>query len=128
MLNWLVVGIGGAIGSMARHGVNVMMARRAGTAVPYATLIVNVAGCAVIGLLAGLVASGRVTMSPTMRIFVFVGVLGGFTTFSSFALDTLTLNHEGRHAAAAWNVAAQVIVGLAAAAGGYAVAIKSATL
>jgi len=64
-------------------------------------------------------------MSPTKRLFVFVGILGGYTTFSSFGLDTLTLSHEGRHAAAAWNVAAQVVVGLAAVAGGYFVGLKS---
>jgi fluoride exporter len=125
MLKWLAVGLGGAIGSMARHGVNVTMARGAGQATPYATLVVNVTGCAAIGVLAGLLASGRLTMSPTTRLFVFVGVLGGFTTFSSFGLDTFTLTQEGRHAAAAWNVLAQVLVGLAAVGGGYFVGLKS---
>jgi len=124
MLKWLAIGLGGALGSMARHGVNVAVSRLGGHATPYATLVVNVTGCAVIGVLAGLVAGGRLTMGPTTRLFVFVGVLGGFTTFSSFGLDTLTLAHEGRHAAAAWNVVLQVVVGLAAVAGGYFVGLK----
>src|SRR5688500_681727 len=69
---WLVVGIGGAIGSIARHGVTVFLAQRSGHASPYATLVVNLLGCAAIGLLAGLLASGRVSMSPQARLFVFV--------------------------------------------------------
>jgi CrcB protein len=124
MIKWLAVGVGGAVGSMARHGVNVMMTRAGVPANPYATLVVNITGCAVIGVLAGLLAGGRLAMSPTTRLFVFVGILGGFTTFSSFGLDTLTLSHQGRHAAAAWNVAVQVVVGLAAVAGGYFVGLK----
>jgi CrcB protein len=125
MFSWLIVGAGGAVGSMARHGVNVIVARLAGHATPYATLLVNVAGCAVIGLLAGFIAGGRLAMAPTTRLFVFVGVLGGFTTFSSFGLDTLTLAREGRHVAAACNVAAQVVLGLGAVAAGYFLALKS---
>jgi CrcB protein len=121
---WLAVALGGAIGSMARHGVNVVVARL-GQSVPYATVAVNLVGCAVIGILAGLIASARLSMTPTARLFVFVGVLGGFTTFSSFGLDTFTLAREGRHAAALGNVAIQVILGLAAVAGGYFVGLKS---
>ena len=124
MFRWLLVGLGGAIGSMARHGVNVVVARVAGQATPLATLSVNLAGCLAIGVLAGLVAAGRLAMSPSTRLFVFVGILGGFTTFSSFGLDTFTLAQEGRRAAAAWNVVAQVVVGLAAVAGGYFVGAK----
>jgi len=58
-------------------------------------------------------------MGPNLRTFVFVGLLGGFTTFSSFALDTLTLGQGGHASTAFWNVAVQVLVGLAAAYGGY---------
>jgi fluoride exporter len=124
-VKWLAIGVCGALGSMARHAVNVVMTRLGAHTTPLATLLVNVTGCAAIGVLAGLLASGRLTMSPTMRLFVFVGILGGFTTFSSFGLDTLTLAHQGRHGAAAWNVAVQVVVGLAAVAGGYFVGLKS---
>src|SRR6476646_5538219 len=102
---WLAVGVGSALGSMARHGVNIFFGHVLERATPYATGMVNVAGSAVIGLLAGLVASGRLHMSSEMRSFVFVGILGGFTTFSSFMFDSFTLGHGGDHATAFWNVA-----------------------
>src|SRR2546430_12558546 len=79
---WLAVGVGGALGSMARHGINVFFAHVLERPVPYATAAVNLAGSAVIGLLAAVVATGRLHMSPELRTFVFVGILGGFTTFS----------------------------------------------
>ena len=122
---WLAVGLGGAIGSLARHGVNALVAHRAGQPGPHATLVVNLVGCAAIGLLAGLLASGRLSMTPNVRLFVFVGVLGGFTTFSTFGLDTFTLAREGRHAAALWNVCLQVVLGLAAVAAGYVAGLRS---
>jgi CrcB protein len=59
-----------------------------------------------------MVATGRLHLSPTARTFVFVGILGGFTTFSSFVFDTFTLGHGGDHATAVWNVAAQTGLGL----------------
>ena len=83
------VALGGALGSLARHGVNIAFAHIFGRPVPLATAAVNLAGSAAIGILAGLIASRRLTMTPNMRTFVFVGLLGGFTTFSSFMLDTL---------------------------------------
>jgi CrcB protein len=116
---WLAVAAGGALGSMARHGVNLIFARSLERAIPYATASVNLIGSAVIGLLAGLIASGRLHVSIEMRTFVFVGILGGFTTFSSFMLDTLTLAHGGNHALSFWNVTLQTVLGLAAVWGGY---------
>ena len=106
---------------MARHGVNVAVARTLGQASYTSTLLVNISGCAMIGVLAGQLTVGRLTMSPTLRAFVFVGILGGFTTFSTFGLDTLTLVREGRPGTAALNAVGQVVVGLLAVAGGYAV-------
>ena len=108
------VALGGAIGSLARHGVNVAFTHGFGRPVPYATAAVNILGSAAIGLLAGLIASGRLTMTPHMRTFVFVGLLGGFTTFSSFMLDTLTLTHAGERTLAVWNIAGQMILGIVA--------------
>lgn len=122
---WVAVALGGAIGSVARHAINVFVAHRSGQAGPLATVVVNVAGCAVIGLLAGLLAGGRLSMGTNARLFIFVGVLGGFTTFSTFGLDTFTLVREGRHAAALWNVGLQVVMGLAAVAAGYFAGLKS---
>jgi fluoride exporter len=116
---WLAVGVGGALGSLARHTVNIFFAHVLESPVPYATAAVNLIGSFVIGLLAGMLAHGRFTMSANLRTFVFVGLLGGFTTFSSFALDTLTLGQGGHTSTALWNVAAQILLGLAAAFGGY---------
>ena len=99
---------GGAVGSLARHGVNIVVAHMFGRPVPLATAVVNIVGSGVIGLLAGLIASGRMGMSVNTRTFVFVGLLGGFTTFSSFSLDTLTLIRAGSFGHAAWNVIGQV--------------------
>ena len=81
---------------------------------PLATLIVNVAGCLIIGLLAGVVMSARLTLPSSWREFLFVGILGGFTTFSTFGLDTITLARTVSVAAALWNVTAHVLVGLLA--------------
>ena len=116
---WLAVAAGGALGSMARHGVNIFFAHVFERAIPYATAIVNLAGSAVIGLLAALLASGRLQWTAEVRTFVFVGILGGFTTFSSFMLDTLTLGSGGQPSLAFWNVALQTLCGFAAVWGGY---------
>jgi CrcB protein len=121
---WLAVAAGGALGSMARHGVNMFFAHVLERATPYATGAVNLVGSGVIGLLAALIATGRVQMSSEARTFVFVGILGGFTTFSSFMLDTFTLGHGGDHTLAFWNVALQTAFGLAAVWAGYRVGLS----
>jgi CrcB protein len=113
------VALGGALGSLARHGVNAAFAQMFARQVPIATAAVNLLGSALIGVLAGLLASGRLTMSPNLRTFVFVGLLGGFTTFSSFMIDTLTLTRGGDHALAMSNVIGQVGLGLVAVYAGY---------
>jgi CrcB protein len=111
-MTWLAVAAGGALGSLARHFVNLEIAHRFERVVPWATFVVNIVGCLVIGVLAGRIATGRLVLSPLMRTFVFVGLLGGFTTFSSFGLDTFTLGHGGDHTAAALNIVGQVGLGL----------------
>jgi CrcB protein len=113
-MTWIAVALGGALGSMARHAANQTIARLIGQPSPLSTALVNIAGCAIIGALAGMLAAGSLRMSPPLRTFIFVGVLGGFTTFSSFGLDTLTLVHDGRTSAALTNVLVQVCLGLAA--------------
>ncbi len=122
-MTWLAVGAGGAIGSMARHGVNMLFAHVLERSSPYATAAINLVGSLVIGLLAALVATGKAHMSPELRTFVFVGILGGFTTFSSYMLDTFTLGHGGDHALAFWNVTIQTAVGLVAVWGGYRIGV-----
>ncbi|HEY2434698.1 MAG TPA: CrcB family protein [Vicinamibacterales bacterium] len=116
----MAVAFGGAVGSLMRHAVNIAFARLAAT--PYATATVNIVGSVVIGVLAGLTASGRLHLSPPARAFIFVGILGGFTTFSSFMLDTLTLQRGSQQGLAAVNVFLQVLIGLLAVFGGYAAA------
>ena len=81
---------------------------------PLATVIVNIVGCCVIDVLAGLVATGRLPRRTNWREFVFVGVLSGFTTFSTFGLDTITVVRSGDTSQAFLNIRLQVICGLAA--------------
>jgi CrcB protein len=124
LAGWAAVGLGGAVGSTLRHAVNVATARAFGEPGPWATAVVNASGCAVIGVLAGLAAGGRLPLPPPARLFLFVGVLGGYTTFSSYALDTFTLAQGGRHLAAAANAAGQAVIGLAAVTMGYLAAVE----
>ena len=106
---WVLVGLGGAIGAVARHGLNAIVHRRfLLTRFPIGIFIVNVLGCFVIGFLSGLLASDRLNWGLQARTFVIVGVLGGFTTFSSFSLDTFALAKEGFMTQAVLNVAGQV--------------------
>ena len=79
--------------------------------VPYGTLVVNVVGCLLIGFLSGL-AENRSVFGPEVRLFLFIGILGGFTTFSSFAYETFSLARDNENLAAAVNVSAQLIFGL----------------
>jgi CrcB protein len=112
---WLAIAAGGALGSMARHGVNVLVHHRWPLMkFPLATMIVNIVGCLVIGLLAGMILSGRISPRLYWREFVFVGILGGFTTFSTFGLDTITLARSQAIVPAMGNVVGQVVVGLLA--------------
>jgi fluoride exporter len=121
-MTWIAVALGGAVGSAARHAVNVAFSHLGEGATPYATATVNIIGSLVIDVLAGLAASGRLHMAPHVRAFVFVGILGGFTTFSSFMLDTLTLSHGPERGLAVANVLAQVVIGTIAVFAGYAAA------
>ena len=123
-MTWLAIAGGGAIGSIARHAVNVLAdATGLSARFPAGTLIVNVAGCFLIGALAGLLAANRIEMPLQWRQFVFVGLLGGFTTFSSFGLDTFALSRTQPGAALA-NVLLHVALGLAAVWIGYALASR----
>jgi CrcB protein len=117
---WLSIALGGAMGAAARHAVNIALHVRYGSTFPWATFTANAVGCLAIGLLAGAVAAERIQIGELGRAFLFVGLLGGFTTFSSFGLDTLTLVKGGAVLSALLNVAANVLVSLAAVWVGYA--------
>jgi len=111
-MTWLAVALGGALGTVARHIVNLIIIHRF-QQTAYATAVVNLVGSALIGVLAGCVATEWLRITPVMRTFVFVGFLGGFTTFSSFMLDTFTMASIGNHPAAILNVVVQNSAGFA---------------
>jgi CrcB protein len=124
-MTWLAVAVGGALGCLARHSVTVLTMRAVPQiVVPFATFFVNIVGCFVIGVLAGRLANHAAADSPELRAFVFVGILGGFTTFSAFALDTLTLSQNGFRALAIANAIGQVVGGLLAARAGWAIGTR----
>jgi CrcB protein len=115
---WLWVGLGGALGSMARHGVNQIVHQRTlSSTFPFGIFIVNIIGSAVIGLIAG--GSARWGLPYPARTFLVVGVLGGFTTFSSFTLDTYALAMDGHLMQAVLNVTGQVALSLVMCAVGF---------
>jgi CrcB protein len=107
MLNLLLVMLGGAIGAGARHLVGALTLARLGPGFPWGTLIVNLAGGLLIGLLAGWFV--RVGANEQMRLFFAVGMLGGFTTFSAFSLDTWLMVEQGQIGIAAAYIGASVI-------------------
>jgi fluoride exporter len=94
MLGYVLVFVGAGIGGALRHGVNLSTARTFGTGFPYGTLTVNVVGSLVMGVLAGYFAF-RGEATQAWRLFLTTGILGGFTTFSSFSLDTALLYERG---------------------------------
>lgn len=115
MVGYLVVAIGGACGSVARFWVSGAIAQRFGETFPAGTLLVNVTGSLVIGFFASLTGpDGRVLASPTFRQFFMIGLCGGYTTFSSFSLQTLALAREGEWSNALLNTGASFILCLLA--------------
>ena len=116
-MHYLLVFLGGGLGAAARHGVNRAAFQLWGGAFPAGTMIVNVAGSLLIGLLVGLFAIHPSIGQPA-RLFLTTGVLGGFTTFSAFSLDALTLWERGAYGPWLAYVGGSVILALAAAAAG----------
>ena len=108
-MNYLWVAIGGALGSVARYWCSGIVAHRFGESFPWGTIIVNVVGSFVIGLFATLTApDGRWFVSSEARVFVMIGFCGGYTTFSSFSLQTLSLAREGEWFSVGMNVVLSV--------------------
>ena len=119
-MHWLLVFVGGGIGAAARHGINRLGLVLLGPGFPWWTMAVNVAGSFLIGLLAGLF--GAMETGRNLRLFLTTGVLGGFTTFSAFSLDALTLWERGASLQAGLYVLASVTLSLLAAAIGLLIA------
>jgi CrcB protein len=111
-LNLLLIAIGGAIGSTARYVFSQFVQHATGTLFPIGTFAVNCVGCLVFGAIAG-AAEQRVQMAPELRLFLLVGILGGFTTFSSYAFESYALLRDGQFLAASMNIVGQVVAGLA---------------
>ena len=111
MVLW--VALGGGIGAAARHGVNVWSGRLLGSDFPWHTLIVNVTGCFVMGVLTGLMAL-KLNLGQEARAFLMTGILGGFTTFSAFSLDFALLLERKAYFGAGAYAAGSVLLSLGA--------------
>jgi CrcB protein len=115
MQSYVWIALGGALGSMGRHWCNGLVARLAGVAFPYGTLAINIVGSFVIGVASAVMsADGRFPAPPTAQQFVMVGICGGYTTFSSFSLQTLALMQGNQWAAAGANILLSVALCLVA--------------
>ncbi len=122
MYKLLLIGLGGAGGSMMRYLVGGWMQKLSNGVFPLGTLTVNVVGCFLIGLL-NVALLGPFTVREEFRFAILVGVLGGFTTFSSYGWETLSLTNDGQWLAAASNFLLNNVLGFAAAWLGYRLAV-----
>ncbi len=107
--SYVLVAVGGAIGACARLSVNLAAQRVIGIGFPWGTFVVNVVGCFLFGVVAGL-ADTRGALGPAWRMFLLVGVLGGFTTYSSFAFETVELLRTGQTSATLFHVVGQLVL------------------
>lgn len=117
MKQLLFIGLGGFIGSIARYGVSKLNISWQFFNIPMGTLMVNIAGSLLIGLISGLVISSVVT-NENLRLFLITGICGGFTTFSAFTLENLQLLQHGHYASAALYITSSILVGILAVIGG----------
>jgi CrcB protein len=119
VLGVLLVGIGGFIGSIARYLVGGWFAARFGSAFPYGTFVINVTGSFVIGFFLAF-AQDRVSLSPYWRLFFAVGFVGGYTTFSTFEYESISLLQNGEMLLGAIYMIGSMVIGAIAAIGGIA--------
>ena len=112
-MNILLIAIGGAVGSVCRYLLSSVVLRASGMLFPAGTFVVNVVGCLVFGAIAG-ATQERMSISPEARLLLLAGVLGGFTTFSSYMNESFVLVREGQFLWAGLNLGGQVVVGFAA--------------
>jgi len=129
MESYIWVAVGGALGTVGRYWLSGVVARLIGETFPWGTLIVNVTGSFVIGAFAALTGpDGRMFVPSTGRQFVMVGICGGYTTFSSFSLQTLNLMNDGEWLYAGGNIVLSVALCLLAVWAGYALATAFNTM
>ncbi len=112
-MGYVIVFFGGGLGAALRHGVNMFAARLLGTAFPYGTLFINVVGSLAMGLIAEYLAL-KAGLPQRWRLFLMTGILGGFTTFSAFSLESALLYERGQLMLAAVYVVASVVLAIAA--------------
>jgi CrcB protein len=119
LINSALVGSGGFVGALLRYGLSGLVHRQVPfTTFPYGTMAVNLLGCLLIGVFAGL-AESRQLFGPELRTFVLIGLLGGFTTFSTLGYETFAMIRDGEYLLATVNVGVQVVLGLALVWAGY---------
>jgi len=121
MLRLIYIGLAGAVGTLLRYWLSESVAKRFGETFPTGTLVVNLVGCLLAGLIFNLMFD-RYLVNPTVRTVVLIGLLGGFTTFSSFGLQTFTLLRDGELGLALFNIAVSNVGGLIMVWVGYSVA------
>jgi len=121
LLPLMLVALGGAVGAVARFWLSGVIARRVGETFPWGTLAINVSGAAAIGFLAGATLEwAQGPMQSLLLLALTTGILGSYTTVSSFSLQTLTLVRAGEWRGALWNIAASLTLCLAAVSAGFA--------
>ncbi|MGM4916019.1 fluoride efflux transporter CrcB [Tardiphaga sp. 813_E8_N1_3] len=111
-MNYVLVFVGGGLGATLRHVINMTCARCMGTAFPWGTFIINITGSTVMGLIAGYLAYKGEASQP-WRLFLMTGILGGYTTFSAFSLDTAVLYERGELGLALAYVLGSVVLSIA---------------
>jgi fluoride exporter len=110
MLSYIWIALGGALGTTARYWLSGVVARSVGETFPWGTLVINVTGSFVIGFFGALTGpDGRLFVGSTARQFVMIGMCGGYTTFSSFSLQTLNLMNDGEWLQAGANIGLSVL-------------------
>jgi CrcB protein len=114
MTPYLLVGLGGGLGAMLRYGYGGLAGRLWRSDFPHGTMVINIVGSLAMGLLVGILARTLPAGQENIRLFLAVGVLGGFTTFSTFSLDTIAMMERGQVGPALFYVLGSVVVGIAA--------------
>jgi CrcB protein len=109
---YLIVFLGGGLGAALRHGINLLVGRLLGNGFPYATFLINITGSLIMGIAAGYFAF-KGGSSQHVRLFLTTGILGGYTTFSTFSLDAALLYERGESGLAAVYVIGSVVLAIA---------------